>query len=136
MRIIPFLIAVFMTTGLILVLNTQWYIGGKPLPPLGKFLSPQHGFWQNADPINYDFSENIQLPQIKEKGDLYLDERLVPHIFASNEEDAYFMQGYIHARFRLWQMEFQSFAAAGRISELVGEKALNFDKEKRRLGMV
>src|SRR6185437_948579 len=43
---------------------------------------------------------------------------------------------YLHAKFRLWQMEFQTYAAAGRISELIGPKALNYDREKRRLGMV
>jgi penicillin amidase len=33
-------------------------------------------------------------------------------------------------------MEFQTYAAAGRISELIGPKGLNYDREKRRLGMV
>jgi penicillin amidase len=37
-----------------------------------------------------------------------------------NDEDAYFVQGYLHAKFRLWQMEFQAKAAAGRLSEILG----------------
>ena len=42
----------------------------------------------------------------------------------------------LHAKFRLWQMEFQTHAAAGRVSEIVGKKAIEFDRDKRRLGMV
>src|SRR5690606_16541316 len=49
-----------------------------------------------------------------------------------------FIQGYLHAKFRLWQMEFQTFAAAGRISEKLGNdpRFVAFDKEQRRSGMV
>jgi penicillin G amidase len=61
----------------------------------------------------------------------------VPHIFAENDEDAFYVQGYIHAKFRLWQMEFQTHAAAGRISEILGndERFIRYDREQRRLGM-
>src|SRR5205823_3325593 len=54
------------------------------------------------------------------------------------EEDAYFIQGYLHAKYRLWQMEFQTMAAAGRISEILGNdpRFIRFDREQRRLGMV
>ncbi|MBK7739864.1 MAG: penicillin acylase family protein [Saprospiraceae bacterium] len=37
---------------------------------------------------------------------------------------------------RPWQMEFQTHFAAGRLSEIVGEKALAVDRTNRRLGMV
>ena len=133
---IPFIVSTVVTTGLIVVLNNEWDIGGKPIPPLGKFLSPQHGFWQNAESIDNDFNDQIILPDLKDKASVYLDDRLVPHVFASNEDDAYYIQGYLHAKFRLWQMEFQAYAAAGRISELIGPRGVNFDREKRRLGMV
>ncbi|HUM46563.1 MAG TPA: penicillin acylase family protein, partial [Chitinophagales bacterium] len=60
----------------------------------------------------------------------------IPHIFAGNNHDLYLAQGYIHAKYRLWQMEFQTHAAAGRISEIIGEKALPYDRQQRRFGMV
>src|SRR5580693_4135362 len=132
MRVVPLIISVLITVGLIICLDRQW----GSLPPVGRFLSPQEGFWQNAEPVANDFNADIQLPQLKDKGKVYFDDRLVPHIFANNEEDAYFIQGYLHAKFRLWQMEFEVFAASGRISELIGDKALAFDRGKRRLGMV
>jgi penicillin G amidase len=131
MKFVPLLISSAITILLIIVFNTRWGV----VPPLGGFLSPQHGFWQNAEPIDKDFGQDLLLPGLNDPAEIYLDDRLVPHIFAGNENDAYYIQGYLHAKFRLWQMEFQAYAAAGRLSELVGPAALNFDREKRRLGM-
>lgn len=136
MRIIPFIISAVITVGLIYVLNTSWKVAGNNTPLFGAFLSPQHGFWQNAESTNEDFSADLKFPQLTGKVNVYFDERLVPHIFAEQENDAYFVQGYLHAKFRLWQMELQTHAAAGRASEIVGAKALNHDREFRRLGMV
>ena len=134
MRIIPFLFSTIITIVLVVVLNEKW----GSIPPLGIFLSPQEGFWQNAEPVDYDYNENLSFAGLKDKADVYIDDRLVPHIFAQNDEDAYFIQGYIHAKFRLWQMEFQTMAAAGRISEILGSdpRFLRHDREQRRLGMV
>ncbi|MEO9209519.1 MAG: penicillin acylase family protein, partial [Ginsengibacter sp.] len=100
-----------------------------------KLLSPQNGVWQNAEPVNQNLNASLKFPQLKGKTEVYFDERLVPHVFAQNDNDAYFVQGYLHAKFRLWQMEFQTHAAAGRLSEIIGKKALGFDRDKRRLGM-
>jgi len=136
MRLIPFLISATITTALVYALNTSWKIGGKDAPSFGTFLSPQHGFWQNAESSNTDFTADLKFPELKGKVEVYFDDRLVPHIFAEQENDAYFVQGYLHAKFRLWQMELQTFAAAGRASEMAGKKAINYDKEQRRLGMV
>lgn len=132
MRVIPLFIFSVVTIAFIVILNSTWLL---PIS-FGSFLSPQHGIWQNAEPFDHDYNETISFSQLKDKAKVYFDERLVPHVFASNDEDAFFIQGYLHAKFRLWQMEFQTFAAAGRVSEIVGPAALNFDRDKRRLGMV
>ncbi|MBS1660689.1 MAG: penicillin acylase family protein, partial [Bacteroidetes bacterium] len=139
MRILPFLISFILTTGLVVCLNRQW--GGlKKTPVFGSFLSPQHGFWQNAEPVGSDFNGSIKLPGMKGKGEVYFDENLVPHVYANSQVDACYIQGYLHARFRLWQMEFQTFAAAGRLSEVLGagkdDSYLKYDRAMRRLGMV
>ncbi len=136
MRIIGFILSAIITVALVWALNTSFTIGGKPAPAFGKFLSPQQGLWQNAEADDENFSGDLKFSQLKGKVSVYLDERLVPHIFAENENDAYFVQGYLHAKFRLWQMELQTHAAAGRVSEIVGDAALNYDREFRRLGMV
>ncbi len=136
MRIVPFLISVAASIALVTILNTRLTIAGREAPAFGIFLSPQHGFWQNAEPASENFTTNLRFPQLAGKVDVYLDDRLVPHIFAEQENDAYFIQGFLHAKFRLWQMELQTFAAGGRVSEILGEKGLEHDREFRRLGMV
>jgi penicillin amidase len=136
MRLVPFFISAIITTGLITVLNVQLPSKDAKTPRLGYFLSPQYGFWQNAEPTNISFNHDIKITGIKKQVDVYFDERLVPHIYAENNADAYFIQGYIHAKFRLWQMEFQTYVAGGRLSEIVGESRLSTDQYFRRLGMV
>ncbi len=141
MRIIPFLISTAITAGLVFMLNHRWSIGGNKTPRLGNFLSPQIGFWQNAEAANVNFSADLKTSLLQNKVDVYLDDRLVPHVFAQNEHDVYFVQGYLHAKFRLWQMEFQTHAAAGRLAELIGAKKGDYsildnkDRYFRRLGM-
>ena len=132
MRILPFAISAVITAGLVFALNKQW----GTIPPMGKFLSPQHGFWQNAEPADKSFDGDLTLDGLKGKASVYFDDRLVPHVFAENDEDLYFIQGYLHAKFRLFQIDLQTKAAAGRASEIAGEKAIQYDREQRRLGMV
>ena len=131
MKILPLIISAAVTTTLVITFNTKLLLPA----PLGKLLSPQHGIWQNAENANADFKMDLSFPQLKGKADVYLDERLVPHVFVEQENDVYFVQGYLHAKFRLWQMELQTHAAAGRASEIIGDKALSHDREFRRLGM-
>src|SRR5688572_21632113 len=121
MRIFFSLIILLITAALCYILDTRTILPA----PLGKLLSPQHGIWQNAEAADIDYSSTYLFPQLKGKTEVYFDDRLVPHIFASDVNDAYFVQGFIHAKFRLWQMELQCLAAAGRASEVVGEKAVD-----------
>ena len=132
MRILPLLFSAAFTIVLIIILNTKLVVPA----PLGALLSPQHGLWQNAEPANKNFSEDLKFPQLKGKVSVYFDEKLIPHVFAAQENDVYFVQGYLHAKFRLFQMELQTNVAAGRAAEMVGEVALKHDREFRRLGMV
>src|SRR6266487_1420834 len=99
MRIVPFILSVVVTIGLIISLNSQLPSGGSKTPRLGYFLSPQKGFWQNAEPVNTDFNDALELDDLQGNGEVYFDERLVPHVYADNEHDAFFIQGYLHAKF-------------------------------------
>lgn len=57
----------------------------------------------------------------------------VPHIRAASEEDALFVQGYVTAQDRLWQMDGLRRLSGGDLSEIVGPAALDSDKQVRRL---
>lgn len=135
-RILLFAAAALATFGLIFLFNSRDILPA----PLGKLLSPQHGLWQNAEPVNKNFNGTFNFPELSAPVSVYMDDRLVPHVVAQNEPDVYFVQGFLHAKFRLWQMEFQTHAAAGRLSEILGEgkdgSLLNYDRSMRRLGMV
>ena len=136
MRILPFLVSATVTAGLVFTLNIQLKLGATKAPRLGYFLSPQHGFWKNAEGVNKNFDASILANDLKGDVDVYMDDRLVPHIYADHDEDAYYVQGYLHAKYRLWQMDFQTRVAAGRLSEVAGADKLSIDRFFRRLGMV
>ena len=59
----------------------------------------------------------------------------VPHIQAKNWEDAVFLQGYVTAQDRLWQMDALRRLAAGELAEVIGPAALPSDREARHLRM-
>ena len=99
--------------------------------PFGKLLNPFNGYPAliNSDKLP---SGNLICPLLADTVSIKWDELRVPHIQAKNESDLYFMQGYIMAFDRLWQMEFQIKAASGQLSEIIGIRALNRDREQRR----
>ncbi|MBY0435434.1 MAG: penicillin acylase family protein [Cyclobacteriaceae bacterium] len=132
----PFATAVslLVTLTLLYSLNRGWNLG-SPIPPLGKFLDPFHGFWQNAQP-GKPINEVKSIPGLRGKVTVIYDSIRVPHVFAENDDDLYRAQGYVTAVDRLWQMEFQTHAAAGRVAEILGPVALDYDRRQRRLGMV
>ncbi len=139
MKFIRFFFFLALTVGLIYLLDHRQVVNNLPVPPLGKLLDPFAGFWHNSEPKNFaknNPTQNLSLEGLKGRATIVYDDKLVPHIFAENDEDIYFLQGYVTAQHRLWQMEFQTHAAAGRISEIVGDLATEFDRERRRIGMV
>lgn len=130
MKLLRFILVFLITLGLTIALNFK--IGD--IPPLGKFLDPYNGFWQNIDQ-EYK-NETLHLSGLQNTVTIYYDKYLIPHVHAQNDHDLYMAQGYVTAMHRLWQMEFQTHAAAGRVSEVIGEKAIDFDRLQRRKGMV
>ncbi len=136
MRLLPLIASAIVTTALVFTLNIQLKIGNAKAPRLGYFLSPQHGFWKNAEKIDANFDASIVANELLGNVDVYVDDRLVPHIYADHDQDAYFVQGYLHAKFRLWQMDFETRVASGRLSEIAGADKLPIDRMFRRLGMV
>ncbi|MBT6033230.1 MAG: penicillin acylase family protein [Kordiimonadaceae bacterium] len=57
----------------------------------------------------------------------------VSHIYAENQQDLFFAQGYNAARDRMFQFEIWRRKATGTLSEIMGEKALAHDKGARLL---
>lgn len=58
----------------------------------------------------------------------------VPHIFAPSLYGVFYGSGYVQAQDRLAQMELYRRTARGELAELMGESALEQDKQRRILG--
>lgn len=80
-------------------------------------------------------SGKIALKGISGSIEILRDRWGVPHIYAPNEEDVFFAQGFVHAEERLWQMEFNRRLVAGRVSEIIGPAAVSLDRWMRTLSM-
>ncbi len=76
----------------------------------------------------------IQLSGLRAPVDIYRDQYGVPHIYAQNQHDLFFAQGYTHAQERFWQMDFWRHIGAGKLSEMFGEGQLDTDIFLRTLG--
>ncbi|GAB3340534.1 penicillin acylase family protein [Marivirga atlantica] len=132
MNFIKFLFSLLIAAALVVGLNEKW----GQVPPLGKFLDPYNGFWANGTSGEVPFQESNNIPELNNKVEVYYDSLLIPHIYAESDEDLYKAQGFVTAQNRLWQMEFQTHASAGRISEIIGGGALEFDRYQRRNGLL
>ncbi len=107
-----------------------------PVPPLGPFLDPANGVWGGAAATSFPVIQQLSIDGVQAPVKVLFDDRGVPHIFAASEDDAYRALGYVEARDRLFQMEAQTRAAAGRLSEWAGPRLLDTDRENRSLGLV
>ncbi len=107
-----------------------------PLPPVGQFFHPSTGFLANAEKVQVRGELLLEVEGLQQPVDVFFDERGVPHIFAQNDHDLYFAQGYVTARDRLFQMELQIRAAGGFLAEWLGDDLIGYDRHQRRLGML
>lgn len=74
------------------------------------------------------------LPGLHAEVEVLRDPWGVPHIYASDAEDLFRAQGYVHAQDRFWQMDLSRRIGAGRLSELTGPDQLDTDRFLRTLG--
>jgi len=122
----------------LLVLAGGLFVGARaigPAPALGPFLEPAHGVWSLARSATMPTRAEGRIPGLRDSVQVVYDDRAVPHIFASNEEDAYRALGFVVARDRLFQLFVQTLAASGRLTEIGGAQTLPLDREMRQLGL-
>jgi penicillin amidase len=73
----------------------------------------------------------IDLPSLQGDVEVIRDPWGVPHIYASNQDDLFFAQGFVQAQDRLWQMDMYRRAGEGRLAEILGPSALEHDRAAR-----
>lgn len=79
-------------------------------------------------------TETLNISGIKEAVTVRRDARSIPYVEAKNEADLYFVQGYVTASDRLWQMDLMRRLARGDTAELFGKTVLEEDRRWRRFG--
>ena len=77
----------------------------------------------------------LSLPGLGAPAEVIRDEWGIPHLRAASPRDAFFVQGFVHAQDRLFQMELNRRRALGRAAEWLGPSAFAGDALARRLGV-
>lgn len=71
--------------------------------------------------------DGLTIPGLQEPVEIVVDRWGVPHIYANNEHDLFFAQGYYAARDRLFQFELWRRQATGTMAEILGRRELDRD---------
>jgi penicillin G amidase len=77
----------------------------------------------------------LSLPGLHGKVEVLRDTWGVPHIFAEDEHDLFFAQGYVHAQDRMWQMEMGRRLVDGRLASMLGPMLVPADQFLRTMGL-
>ncbi len=121
-----------------LLLGCGLYVGSCGIgvvAPFGPLLDPAHGIWALVGSARIPGDAEVTIPSLDSEVRIVYDRRAVPHIFASSVDDAVRALGYVVARDRLFQLEVQTRATAGRLAEWAGRNALRADRFQRSLGL-
>ncbi len=111
------------------------HLGPSGVAPVGNLVDPLRGLYHNARIAEHKASASSVLSALNGSATIERDERGVPHIFAGTDRDAVIALGYVTAQDRLFQMDFISRVAAGRMSEIFGPEAIETDQYLRATGM-
>jgi penicillin amidase len=76
-------------------------------------------------------SETVTLPNLHQPVEILIDRWGVPHIYAKNEADLFFAQGFNAARDRLFQIDLWRRRGLGQLSEVFGPAFIEQDKATR-----
>src|SRR5438067_13942181 len=95
----------------------DWIIAGAMLLPLAADAEPPE--------------EKLAAPGLSQPVEILKDRWGISHIYAQNEQDLFFAQGYNAARDRLFQLEVWRRQATGTVAEILGPKELKRDIANR-----
>ncbi len=111
------------------------FLGAGPLPALGPAFNPVTGAWTMAQDAAVG-DETLHLAGLQQPVSVVLEKDGTAHISAQTDHDLFLATGYVHARFRLFQMDLMRRQGEGRLSEILGKPALDSDKFELELGLL
>ena len=112
------------------------FIGAAPLPALGPAFNPSTGAWTMAADSAGLGNQTLHLAGLQEPVRIMLEHDGTAHVVALSDHDLFLAVGYLHARFRLFQMDLLRRTGEGRLSEVVGKAALDNDRFELQLGLL
>ncbi len=77
---------------------------------------------------------DYRLVGLDDRAEVVRDQFGVPHIYAKTAHDLFFLQGYVTAQDRLFQMDIYRRTGEGKLAEAVGEPGLESDRFTRTIG--
>jgi penicillin G amidase len=111
-------------------------VGYGPVPALGPALDPGRGVWASAVGGTLPVSQTLTLPGLTHPAQVAFSRQGVASIRAASDDDAYLALGYVHAEFRLTEMDLERRLAEGRLAQLAGPSAVASDRFELRLGLL
>jgi len=116
------------------VLYAAFFPAGK-LPPLGTAFNPVTGVWTMAADAQAS-NEKLRVPGLQQPVQVTFERDGTAHVVARTDHDLFLATGYVHARFRLFQMDLMRRQGQGRLSEIVGKAAIDTDRFELQLGLL
>jgi penicillin amidase len=109
---------------------------GSALPALGPTFNPTTGAWTMASDAANPVNETLAISGLEQPVRVTFEQDGTAHIVAQTDPDLFLAIGYVHARFRLFQMDLMRRQGEGRLSEVVGKAALDSDRFELQLGLL
>jgi penicillin amidase len=106
------------------------------IPALGPALDPGRGAWTSAAGGQPATSQRLRVPGLTGAVTVSFTAQGLASIAAGNTHDLFLAQGYVHAKFRLSEMDAERRLGEGRLAQLAGPSDLASDEFELRLGLL
>ena len=110
--------------------------GLGPIPPLGAALDAGSGAWTSAAGGRPATSQTLRLPGLQDPVSVSYTAQGIAAIRAATDHDVFLALGYVHASFRLGEMDEERRLGEGRLAQLAGPSDLASDEFELRLGLL
>src|SRR5580692_1907895 len=106
------------------------------IPALGPALDPGRGAWTSASGGQPVSSEQLHVPGLTGPVSVSFSAQGLASVSAGNAHDLFLAEGYVHAKFRLTELDAERRLGEGRLAQLAGPSDLASDEFELRLGLL
>jgi penicillin amidase len=110
--------------------------GYGTVPALGPALDPGRGAWTSAADGKPVTSQALHVPGLTGPATASFTKDGLASISAGNSSDLFLALGYVHAKFRLSEMDLERRLGEGTLSQLAGPSDVTSDEFELRLGLL